>query len=309
MTHIVSLFAVYLMIFLFGMTVLRLGLNTASQHTFKRLLLRYTDKTWKGFLIGILITSVVQSSSTVMVILVGLVAAGLMTFRQSIGIILGTNIGTTITTEIITFDLQQIIVPFLILGAICIIVRKKTLFCVGCALFGLGCMFVSMNGFESLAQPVTSLHWVKEFLLMTNQHILYGIGLGTAMTALIQSSTATTAIIMSLMNENILSLPSGISILLGANIGTCITALIASIGTTREAKFVAMAHVWINLIGVCLFIPFLSLFSEIISILTHLPDVQIAHASVLFNVISSLLLLPFAGILSTFIAKFHGQRV
>ncbi|WP_408006836.1 Na/Pi symporter [Pseudalkalibacillus sp. A8] len=309
MTQIISLFAVFLTIFLFGMTVMRLGLNTASQQKLKVLLLRYTNKTWKSFLLGTLITAVVQSSSAVMVIVIGLVAAGLMNFRQSIGIILGANIGTTVSTEIITLEIDQLILPFLFLGFIMILFSKKWSFCCGSALFGLGCMFVAMNGFEALAGPITQLTWVQHFLQLTNEHILYGLGLGTTMTAVIQSSTATTAIIMSLMHENILSLTSGIAIMLGANVGTCVTAMIASIGTTREAKLVAFAHIWINIIGVFLFLPFLKLFSEFVILLTHLPDVQIAHASVLFNVISSLLLLPCAGLLAAIITKLHGERV
>ncbi|MCF6408538.1 Na/Pi symporter [Pseudalkalibacillus salsuginis] len=309
MTQIISLFAVFLTIFLFGMTVMRLGLNTASKQKLKVLLLRYTDKTWKSFLLGILITAVIQSSSAVMVIVIGLVAAQLMNFRQSIGIILGANIGTTISTEIITFEIDQLILPFLIIGFIMIFQSKNWSFCCGSALFGLGCMFVAMNGFEALAGPITQLEWVQHLLQLTNKHILYGLGLGTTMTAVIQSSTATTAIIMSLMHENILSLTSGIAIMLGANVGTCVTAMIASIGTIHEAKLVAFAHTWINIIGVFLFLPFLNLFSNFVILLTHLPDVQIAHASVLFNVISSLLLLPCAGLLAAIITKLHGERM
>ncbi|WP_221565663.1 Na/Pi symporter [Alkalihalobacillus sp. TS-13] len=308
MTQIISLFAVFLTIFIFGMTVMRLGLNTASQEKFKDLLLRYTDKTWKGFLFGAVLTAVVQSSSAVMVIVIGLVAARLMSFRQSIGIILGANIGTTVSTEIITLELNQMILPFLIIGFIMILYPSKWSFCSGSALFGLGCMFVAMNGFEALAGPITELSWVQHFLQRTNEHILFGLGLGTTMTAVIQSSTATTAIIMSLMHENILSLTSGIAIMLGANVGTCVTAVIASVGTTREAKLVAFAHIWINIIGVFLFLPFLKIFSEFVILLTHLPDVQIAHASVLFNVISSILLLPCAGLLAALITKLHGER-
>ncbi len=308
MTQIISLFAVFLTIFLFGMTVMRLGLNTASKQKLKVLLLRYTDKTWKSFLLGILITAVIQSSSAVMVIVIGLVAAGLMNFRQSIGIILGANIGTTISTEIITLEIDQLILPFLVIGFIMIFQSKNWSFCCGSALFGLGSMFVAMNGFEALAGPITQLAWVQHLLQLTNEHILYGLGLGTTMTAVIQSSTATTAIIMSLMHENILSLTSGIAIMLGANVGTCVTAMIASIGTTHEAKLVAFAHIWINIIGVFLFLPFLKLFSNFVILLTHLPDVQIAHASVLFNVISSLLLLPGAGLLAAIITKLHGER-
>lgn len=308
MMQIFSLFAVFLTIFLFGMTVMRIGLNAASQQKLKSWLMTYTDTTWKSFLVGILITALMQSSSAVMVIVIGLVAARVMSFRQSIGIILGANIGTTVTTEIITLDLNQLIIPFIIIGVVLIFFPRNWTFCLGSTLFGLGCMFVAMNGFETLSEPITGLSWVQHFLHLTDEHILLGLGLGTTMTAVIQSSTATTAIIMSLMDENILTLTSGIAILLGANVGTCVTALIACIGTTKEAKLVAFAHVWINLIGVFLFLPFLSVFSEVVTLLTQLPDVQIAHASLLFNVISSLLLLPCAGVLAACVAKLHGYR-
>ncbi len=308
MMHIFSLFAVFLTIFIFGMTVMRIGLSAASQQKLKNWLLKYTDTTWKSFLAGILITAIMQSSSAVMVIVIGLVAAGIMNFRQSIGIILGANIGTTVTTEIITLDITQLIMPFIFIGFVLILFPKGWSFCLGSTLFGLGCMFVAMNGFETLSGPITDLKWVENFLHLTDEHVWMSLGLGTTMTAVIQSSTATTAIIMPLMNENILTLTSGIAILLGANIGTCVTALIACIGTSKEAKLVAFAHVWINIIGVVLFLPFLNGFSEIVMLLTQLPDVQIAHASVLFNVISSLLLLPCAGLLASWIARIHGFR-
>ncbi|WP_349410815.1 Na/Pi symporter [Pseudalkalibacillus sp. SCS-8] len=307
--QIFSLFAVFLTIFLFGMTVMRIGLSAASKQKLQTWLLKYTNTTWKSFLAGILITAIMQSSSAVMVIVIGLVAVGIMSFRQSIGIILGANIGTTVTTEIITLEISQLILPFLIIGVVLILLPKTWTFCLGSTLFGLGCMFVAMNGFETLSDPITDLKSVKNFLNITDEHLWLSLGLGTTMTAVIQSSTATTAIIMPLMNENILTLTSGIAILLGANVGTCVTALIACIGTSKEAKLVAFAHVWINIIGVVLFLPFLSGFSEIVMLLTQLPDVQIAHASVLFNVISSLLLLPFAGMLASWIARVHGYRV
>lgn len=308
MTHIISLFAVFLTIFIYGMTVMRLGLNSASQQKLKNWLLHYTDHTWKSFLLGIFITALMQSSSAVMVMVIGLVAAGVMGFKQSIGIILGANIGTTITTEIITFQMDQYILPFILIGVFFIILNRNWSFSIGSTSFGLGCMFIAMNGFEMLSEPLTELNVVQHFLQVTDHHLFISLALGTTLTAIIQSSTATTAIIMPLMNENILELTSGIAILLGANVGTCVTALIASIGTKKEAKLVAFAHVWINLIGVVLFLPFLKVFAELVTLLTILPDVQIAHASVLFNVISSLLLLPCAGLLATLITKIHHSR-
>lgn len=308
MIEVTSLFAVYLAIFLFGMIVMRTGLYNLSKEKIRVSLLRFTSSPIKGLFVGTMITAILQSSSAVTVITIGLVATGYMTFKQSIGIILGTNIGTTFTTELITFNINELIVPLLLLGTILIFSSKRSLFSIGALLFGLGSLFVAMNGFEQLAEPLSIIPVVHTFLEYTNQSELLGIGVGTIITAIIQSSTATTGIIMGFMNENILSLQSGIAILLGANIGTCITAFLASIGSTHEAKLTAYAHIWINILGVLLFYPFIRNLGALASLFTSLPDVQLAHVSLIFNVLSSLIALPLTGLLAAFILKIHGQK-
>lgn len=305
MIELVSLFVVFLAIFIFGMTVMRTGLYNLTGDKIREWLIRFTSNPIKGLLTGTIITAIIHSSSAVMVLVVGLIATGYLTFRQSIGIILGTNIGTTFTTELITFDIYAGIVPLLIIGFLCFFVRNQQIFSIGAFLFGLGCMFVAMNGFEQLAKPISLFPAIHSFFQHTNESGLLGVGIGTLITAIIQSSTATTGIIMGFMNEELLSLNAGIAILLGANIGTCVTAFIASIGSRHEAKLAAYTHIWINLFGVVLFFPFINSLGGIAAMLTALPDVQIAHVSLIFNLLTSLMILPFTGLLASFITRIH----
>lgn len=305
MIELISLFAVFIAIFLFGMTVMRTGLYNLTGDKLRVWLIRFTNNPIKGLLTGMIITAIIHSSSAVMVLVVGLIATGYLTFKQSIGIILGTNIGTTFTAEMITIDLFEWIVPILIIGFLCLFVRNQQVFSFGAFLFGLGCMFVAMNGFEQLSRPIGDFPSIYTFFQHTNQSNLFGVGVGTILTSIIQSSTATTGIIMGFMNEQLLTLNAGIAVLLGANIGTCITAYIASIGSKHEAKLAAYAHIWVNVIGVALFFPFINVLGQIAILLTSHPDVQIAHVSLIFNVLSSLLFLPFAGVLTNFITKVH----
>jgi phosphate:Na+ symporter len=309
MVEIISLFAVYIAIFIFGMTVMRTGLYNLSQDKVKLWLITFTNHPIKGLIIGTVITAIIQSSSAVMVLIVGLIATGYLTFKQSIGIILGTNIGTTFTTELITIDIYEAIIPFLFIGFLCLFVRHQQIFSLGALLFGLGCLFVSMNGFEQLAHPLSLYPSIHSFFQYTNNHGLLGVGLGTLLTAIIQSSSATTGIIMGFMNEHLLSLHAGIAIILGANIGTCITAFLASLGSTHEAKLAAYAHIWINIIGVALFYPFIKSLGTVAVMMTSVPDIQLAHVSLIFNVLTSLIALPFSGLLAAFIVRLHPKRV
>lgn len=291
------------------MTVMRIGLYNISHRKLKGILLKMTDTPFKGMLIGTAVTAVLQSSSAVMVITIGFIATGLISFKQSVGIILGTNIGTTFTTEFLTFDLYYSIIPLLIIGAILLLTKRLLSFSCGAMLFGLGCLFVAMSGFENLALPLMSIPVVQSSIELANQNGIIGVGLGTLLTAVIQSSTATTGIIMGFMSENLVTLPSGIAIILGANIGTCVTAFIASIGANQEAKLAAYAHIWLNILGVSLFFPFITFLGKFAEALTSLPDVQLAHVSLIFNVLSSLIALPLAGLLATFIVRLHGRTV
>lgn len=305
---IFSYFTVFIALFLSGMLILKTGLYQFSGESLQSILLKLTRTPLHGLFVGMIVTALLQSSSAVMVMMIGLIAAGHLSFKHSIGIILGTNIGTTFTAEIITFDLDQFIVPFLLFGLIFMLQNKQFLFSLGTVFFGLGCIFTAMNGFESLASSISSISIVSSLIQFSEQYQVIGVGFGTIVTAIIQSSTATTGIVMSFVNQEILSLPSAISIVLGANLGTCITAMMASIGSNRESKLAAYTHVWVNVFTVLFFFPFISLMSKWILAVTLVPDVQIAHLSLLMNVVVSLLLLPFASSLSRLILFIHDRQ-
>ncbi|WP_078577115.1 Na/Pi symporter [Salipaludibacillus agaradhaerens] len=294
MNESVTFFTIYLALFLFGMIVMRHGLMLGFQKKLPAILHRFADKPWKGLLTGVLAATITQSSSAVMVITVGLVAVRAIPFHYSIGIMLGANIGTVATLEILAYDLSSISVPLLLTGSLFLFSKREKFFSIGCVLFGIAMMFISMHGFETLAYPLTSIPAIHYWFLETSQRVQLGVVTGLLMSSIVQSSSAVTAIAMSFMNEQLLELPSAVAIMLGANIGTCITAWFASLGASKEAKLTAYAHIWVNIIGVILCLPFLESFSTFISLLSLSPERQLAHAAFLFNVVSSLLFLPFS---------------
>lgn len=306
--QIITSFAVFIAIFLFGITIMRIGLANLGYERLKQVLIQLTDSPWKGFIVGIAVTAILQSSSAVMVITIGFVAARLLTFQQSIGIILGTNVGTVLTLEILALPVESFTIIFLLAGVFLLFLPYHLTYCLGSVSFGLGCVFLAMEGLSNLAEPLSQIPLASEIFARTNHSLAFGVGLGTLIAAIIQSSTATTAIAMGFLEENLLHLPAGIAIMFGANIGTCITAVLASIGARRPAKLVAYAHVWLNILGVIAFFPFIPLLSEWSASLTENAALALAHASFIFNVLCSLFILPFVSYFANFISFVHKKR-
>jgi phosphate:Na+ symporter len=304
----ILLFLLCILLFLFGMTIIRFGLFNLSANKLKTWLIKLTSTPLKGMLTGTFITALLQSSSAVMVITIGLISARIMTFPQSIGIILGTNIGTTFKTELITFNIDAVLVPIAILGAMLILFPNKKSRSIGMLLFGIASVFTAMKGFEMLAQPLTSMHMIRNFIVSINDNIVLSLLTGTIITSIIQSSTAMTGITMGFLAAGLLQLDAGIAIVFGANIGTCITALIAAIGGGKESRLAAYAHVWLNVFGVLVFIPLIPFLTENGHLLAARKEVQLAHISVIFNVVSSLLVLPFAVKFGEMILFFHDRK-
>ncbi|MGG0716437.1 Na/Pi symporter [Robertmurraya massiliosenegalensis] len=306
MLHILA-FILFIIIFLVGMTFLRTGLFNASVSSLKHWLVKLTDTPFKGLLVGTIVTGILQSSSAVMVMTIGLISAKMLTFKRSIGIILGTNIGTTFTTEFITFNIDSAIVPIAIAGAILAVMKKAVLKSIGFVLLGLALIFTAMNGFEILATPIAGLPWMNEYTTLLNNNLFVSVMAGIVITMVIQSSTATTGIAMGFLSSDVIGIDAGIAIMLGANIGTCITAFLASIGGGKESQLCAYAHIWLNFVGVIVFYPFIPYLSELALSLANEPDVQLAHISLVFNCVSSLIVLPFANKFADFILKVHGK--
>lgn len=304
----ILLFTVLAGCFLLGMTWMRIGLFNLSGSAIEKGLRKATGTPLTGMIAGIAMTAVLQSSSAVTVIAVGLVSARILTFPQTIGIILGTNIGTTITLEFFTFDLSNIIIPLLLLGFVLQFFRKVAYKSTGFILLGIGTIFASMNGFEWLSGPLAQVEYIEKFVILMGNFRPLAFLTGTILTALIQSSTVMTGIAMSFLSANIFSLDTGIAIMLGSNIGTCATALLAGIAAGREARLTAYAHMWLNIGGALLFLPLIPVLAEFSRMLTSNPGTQLAHASVVFNVACSLLVLPFANRFGMLITKIHGNR-
>ncbi|GIN89665.1 hypothetical protein J6TS1_21800 [Siminovitchia terrae] len=304
----ILLFFVLAGCFLLGMTWMRIGLFNLSGSSLELWLRNATSTPVKSFIAGIFMTVVLQSSSAVTVIAVGLVSARILTFPQTIGIILGTNIGTTVTLEILSFDLSVIIIPLLSAGTVCLFFRSAKIRSTGFIFTGIGIIFASMNGFDWLSSPLTNIDHVRGLIENMEGNVFFSFMMGVLLTAVIQSGTVVTGIAMSFIGSGVFSLETGILIMMGSNIGTCSTALLASIGAGNEARLTAYAHLWLNIIGVLVFLPFIPNLADWSISLTGNPETQLAHASVIFNIICSLAVLPFARQFGQFIMKLHKKK-
>lgn len=304
----VAIFVILVGCFLAGMMWMRVGLFHIAGEKPANWLKKVTNTPVKGMLAGILMTGILQSSSAVMVITIGFVSTKLLLFSQTIGIILGTNIGTTITLELISFPLSKMIIPFSLIGIICIFFDKTLIRSFGYVFIGFACIFASMKGFEKLAHPLMTIPAFEKIFFLLGDQLMLALFIGVILTGIIQSSTVMTGIAMSFLSADVFPLETGIAIMLGANIGTCITALLASTGGGEEAKLTAFAHIWLNLAGVFLCLPFIHHLAYLCSLLSSVPSTQLAHASVIFNIVSSLIVLPFATQFGNFIIKLHSKK-
>ncbi|MFL8938903.1 Na/Pi symporter [Rossellomorea oryzaecorticis] len=302
------LFILLILCFLLGMLWLRSGLFNIANMKVKKWLHFLTDTPVKGAATGTVVTAFIHSSSAVMVLTVGLASSGIIPFRQTIGIMLGSNIGTTFTLEMFTLNMNYLIVPSIIIGCILIAFKKDTLRSAGFIFTGFGLIFASIKGIQWVAEPITTHPLLHEYIDKVNNHLLIALLIGCILTAIIQSSTVVTGVTMGFLAAQSIDLHAGIAVMLGANVGTCITAFIASIGGGVQARLTAYAHIWLNVIGVMVFIPLIPLLGTIVQKLAGSPDLQLAHASVIFNLICSLLVLPFAFKFAGFIEKVHLRK-
>lgn len=294
-------FSLGLLLFLLGLYILKIGLEEIATFNLKKIIANFTSTPIKGCLTGTILTMFLQSSSAVSVITIGLVDTGLMTFRQAFGVILGTNIGTTITGQIMAFRLESLGIPLIFLGLISLIF-KKNLRSIGLNLCGLGLIFLGMDIMGMAFSFVMGNPLVKHLLILTTRSHLLAVLFGIIFTAIIQSSSAMTGIVLVLAKNGHLDLITATAIILGSNIGTCFTAVLASLGANTAGKRVAAAHVVLNLVGVLLFYPVLEQFTTFMTLTSSNLPRQIAHTHTVFNVISSAAILPFAGLFAKFIA-------
>ncbi len=286
-------------LFLFGIKEMGEGLEKAAGHKMQHLLEVLTKNKITAVLVGVLVTGVIQSSSATTVMVVGFVNAGLLPLSKAIGVIMGANIGTTVTSLMLSVKLDFGVI-FAALGLIFLLGGKRPAFkMLGQIFMGLGVLFVGMSTMTEAMKPMQS--WSGFRTLMTEiSNPLLGVLVGALLTALIQSSSASVGILQALAGSGLISLHASLFILFGQNIGTCVTALLASIGAHRTAKRAAVVHLLFNVIGAVLFI-IISLTLPFAEWVTQLAGdnlrLQIAFAHVIFNVTTTLILLPLSPML------------
>ena len=285
-----------LALFLYGMQMMSTNLEAVAGNRMKQILERLTANRFLGVLVGAGITAIIQSSSATTVMVVGFVNSGLMTLNQAIWIIMGANIGTTITGQLIALDIGALAPLIAFVGVVPIVFFKnKKAQHIGGIIAGIGVLFIGMGMMSDSMMPLRDSEGFVRFMTQFSNPIL-GILAGAAFTAVIQSSSASVGILQALAKSGVVTLDSAVYVLFGQNIGTCITAVLASIGTTRNAKRTTIIHLSFNIIGTIVFVgacqllPFVEWMTELAP---GDPVAQIANVHTIFNITTTVLLLPF----------------
>ncbi|WQC58895.1 Na/Pi cotransporter family protein [Staphylococcus pseudintermedius] len=307
-TEVIFSFLGGLGIFLYGLKIMGDGLQASAGDRLRNILNKYTSNPVLGVLAGMIVTILIQSSTGTTVITIGLVTAGFMTLKQAIGVIMGANIGTTVTAFIIGIDLGEYAMPILALGAFLIFFFKRSkINNIGRVLFGFGSLFFGLEFMGGAVKPLAELEGFRQLMLDMSSHTIYGILVGIGLTALVQSSSATIGILQEFYSQDLITLQGAIPVLLGDNIGTTITAILASLAGSLAAKRAAFVHVIFNVIGVIIFTLLLPIVIPLIATIQdawHLkPVMTIAFAHGAFNVTNTLIQLPFVGVLAWIVTK------
>ena len=285
--------------FLYGMEMMSDGMKVTAGNSMRTILEKLTSNKYLAVLVGAFVTMVIQSSSATTVMLVSFVNSGLLAFSQALGVILGSNIGSTVTAQIVAFKVTDYALLLIAAGSLMSLFSKKdTVKNLGFVILGFGLLFYGMKVMSDTMKPLRADPAFNSILTSFENPFL-GILAGAIFTALVQSSSATTGIVITLASGGSITLEAGIPLIFGANIGTCITALLAGLNASRDAKRVAVAHVTFNLLGVLLFCFWIPTFADFVSQTSQNIPRQIANAHTFFNILASIVFIPFTG----FIAK------
>ncbi|MFW5992184.1 MAG: Na/Pi cotransporter family protein [Halanaerobiaceae bacterium] len=283
-----------LFLFLLGLEGVKKGLQQLTATRIRSILASFTENIYLCIGVGIFVTGILQSSSAVSIIIIGLLEAKIIDFKPAFAIMMGANIGTTLTVQIISLPVLTTY-PYLLGCGIFFmltgLIRKK-LFWSGLVLLGFGIVFGSLQMMISVFMKPDLKDIIYFLLKFCTNNVLYGIMLGIIVTAIIQSSSAVTGITVSLARKNLITLPVAIAIALGSNIGTCITAFLASINGGTNARALALGHFLFNVIGIILIFPLLPLFINFIMFTDDLLPRQIANAHTTFNIFNLIIFIP-----------------
>ena len=283
-------------LFLYGMNLMGDGLQKSAGSKLKRIIELLTSNVIMGVLVGMVVTMVIQSSSATTVMVVGFVNAGIMSLTQAIGVIMGANIGTTITAQLVSLDVDFLAPVALGIGIVIYMFSNKQKHKnIAEILIGFGILFTGMDFMKEAVKPLAGYQGFTDMLLSFGHHPLLGVLMGFAITAIVQSSSASMGMLIALASQGLIPVTAALPILYGENIGTCVTSLISSIGASRNAKRAAIMHLTFNVLGSIIFMLILS--KPIVAIVTAIDPSdaarQIANAHTLFNIINVIILLPF----------------
>ena len=310
-----------LALFLFGMEQMAEALKAVAGERMKTILAKLTSNRFMGAITGAFVTAVIQSSSVTTVLVVGFISAGLMSLAQSVGIIMGANIGTTITAQIVAFKITKAALLMIGVGfSMLFISKNEKIKQYGTMLMGLGLVFFGMSVMSDAMKPLRSYQPFLDLMIQMENPVV-GILIAAGFTGLIQSSSATTGIVIVMASQGFITLPAGIALAFGANIGTCVTAMLASIGKPREAVRAATVHVIFNVAGVILWFAFIPYLADLVTLMSPVhPELtgvdrlgaetprQIANAHTVFNVVNTLIFIGFTTQLARLVEKLIPDR-
>ncbi|HKM38657.1 MAG TPA: Na/Pi cotransporter family protein [bacterium] len=283
-------------LFIFGVHMMGEGLEKTAGKRLRRILELLTSSPLIGILVGVGITVLIQSSSATTVMIVSFVDAGLITLGQAIGVILGANIGTTVTVQLVALDLSRLALPAIGIGSLLIFLARgshgKT---IGEAILGFGLIFLGMNIMSSSVEPLRTEPLFLNSIATLSRLPVLGVIIGTMVTSIIQASSATIGMTIALARQGIVDLMAAMGLVIGSNIGTTVTALLACVGTSINARRAALAHLLFNLMGAILFLPLITQFSDLVRLTASDLAHQIANYHTMFNTITALVFLPFLG--------------
>lgn len=293
-------------LFLFGMKLMGDGLELAAGNKLRTLVEKLTTNKYMGALVGLVVTAVIQSSSATTVMVVGFVNAGLMNLAQAVGVIMGANVGTTVTGIMIAFKLSAIAPLAIFFGVVLMsFCKKNNQKHIGQIIAGFGILFMGMEIMSSAMEPLATSDFFTGMMTSLQNPVL-GVLVGMLFTAIIQSSSASVGVLQALGAAGAITLPSAIYIIYGQNIGTCVTALLSSVGTNKTARRTAIVHLLFNVFGTALFmlITMALPFEEIVMRLApNDPVVQISVVHVIFNIVTTAILLPLSNLLTKIACK------
>lgn len=290
-------------LFLFGIRTMGDGLENAAGAKLKRMLEVLTGNRFLAVLVGFVVTAIIQSSTATTVMVVGFVNAGMMSLAQAVGVIMGANIGTTVTSLLIALNFSSVAAASVLVGVILMLASKKTVVKnLGAIFTGFGLIFLGIDMMSDSMAPLRESAGFMNFIVTVSEsplRPLFGIILGIVMTAVLQSSSASVGVLQTLAMQGLVPLKFSVFVLFGQNIGTCLTALFSTVGAKKNSKRAAVIHLLFNLIGTGIFIiiALLTPYVEWIEKLSPDPMAQIAISHIVFNIVSTVIMFPFAKVL------------